>query len=63
MSNDVLRIKGVKTKTGLGRSQIYQLLKEQKFTSQIKLGRRAVGWLEHEIDEWINSRKAERDAR
>jgi prophage regulatory protein len=52
----VLRLKEVCQVTGLGRSFIYQLQAERRFPHSIKIGVRAVGWLESEVREWINSR-------
>ncbi len=55
-STSVLRLPQVKAKTGLGKSQIYAEIKRQEFPAPIKLGLRASGWLEHEIDDWIERR-------
>jgi prophage regulatory protein len=52
----VLRLKEVCKVTGLGRSFIYQLQAEQKFPHSIKIGVRAVGWLEGEIRDWLGER-------
>jgi prophage regulatory protein len=52
----VLRLKEVCRVTGLGRSFIYQLQAERRFPQSIKIGARAVGWLESEVREWIDSR-------
>ena len=51
----ILRLPGVKERIGLGKSYIYQKIKEGTFPRPVSLGvdRRAVGWLEHEIDTWI----------
>lgn len=61
-SKRLIRLDEVKHKTGLSRSSIYQRIKEQSFPSCINLGAggRSVGWLESEIDAWIESRIAER---
>ncbi len=56
MSQSILRLPQVKARTGLSRSLIYLLIKEGKFPKQVNLGDRAVGWLESEIDSWIESR-------
>lgn len=53
----IIRLKEVKTMTGLSRSTIYQYIKDDLFPSQIKLGLRCVGWTENEITQWINSKK------
>jgi prophage regulatory protein len=57
----VLRIKDVKQRTGLCTSAIYQLKLAGKFPKPIRLGGNSVGWLEHEVDAWIEARVAERD--
>lgn len=52
----ILRLKQVISRTGLSRSTIYVLMSENSFPKQLKLGAHAVGWIESEIDEWINLR-------
>jgi prophage regulatory protein len=52
----VLRLKEVCKVTGLGRSFIYQLQAERQFPHSIKIGVRAVGWLEREVQEWVERR-------
>jgi len=59
MSKTILRIPQVKERTGLGNSQLYKLISEDKFPRQIKLGLRASGWIETEVDEWIEKKIAE----
>ena len=50
----ILRMPGVKGKTGLGRSTIYELMANQKFPRPVDLGGgRAVGWFEDAIDDWL----------
>lgn len=56
MANTALRLKAVITRTGLGRSTIYAKVKRGEFPSPINLGERAVGWLDSEIDNWLESR-------
>jgi len=51
-----LRLKQVCQLTGLGRSMIYQMQAEKRFPQRIKLGERAVGWLEREVQEWLAQR-------
>ncbi len=41
-------------KTGLSRSAIYLRVNQGRFPKSISLGGRAIGWVEAEIDEWIN---------
>ena len=51
-----LRRKQVETRTGLSRSMIYQHIKDGAFPKPFPLGRRAVGWLESDVSEWIAGR-------
>lgn len=52
----ILRLKSVIEQTGLSRSTIYERMNDKSFPSAINLGRRTVGWLEHEIENWISER-------
>ena len=61
MTKKVLRRKAVEAKTGNSTSTIYEKMAAGEFPKPIKLGARAVGWLEDEIDGWIERRLAERD--
>jgi len=56
MSNSILRLPLVKTRTGLSRSSIYLAAAEGKFPKPVRLGVRAVGWLESEVDAWLSAR-------
>ena len=49
----ILRLPQAKERTGLSRSTIYQLVKEGRLKAPIKLGARASGWLESDIDEFL----------
>lgn len=53
----VLRLAKVRDATGLSRSMIYQLEAEHRFPKRIRLGSRAVGWLEDEVQQWIAGRR------
>lgn len=53
-----LRLPEVEQKTGLGHSRIYVLEKEGRFPRRIKISDRAVGWLETEIEDWVDGRTA-----
>lgn len=62
MANAVLRLPIVKNRTGLSRTTIYKRIADGTFPKPIKIGVRAVGWLESDIDAFIeglvkNSRK------
>jgi prophage regulatory protein len=55
----ILRLPEVCALTGSGRSFIYQLQAEGRFPQRIKLGARAVGWVEEEVQRWLGERIAE----
>lgn len=58
----VLRRQQVQARTGLARSSIYALIAIEQFPTPIRLSANTVGWLEHEIENWIGDRaKASRD--
>ncbi|MDP1672843.1 MAG: AlpA family transcriptional regulator [Burkholderiales bacterium] len=52
----ILRLPAVKTRTGLSRSTIYLRVSEGKFPKPIALGPRAVGWIDLEIEAWMQER-------
>ena len=56
MSDTILRLPEVENKTGRKRSSIYADISEGKFPAPINLGARAVGWLESEINQWIDEK-------
>ena len=56
-TDKILRLTEVKLRTGLSRSSIYLYVKSRCFPPAIKLGRRSVGWLEADIQGWIESGK------
>jgi prophage regulatory protein len=56
----ILRRKQVQEQTGLSRTVIYERVAHGDFPKPIKLGvgARAVGWLESEINGWIEAQVA-----
>ena len=52
----ILRLRAAKELTGLSRSSIYLMMRAGTFPKNISLGARAVGWLEVDIQAWIDSR-------
>ena len=63
MVTAILRLPAVKARTGLSRSAIYSRVSEGTFPRSVRLGGRAVGWVEVEIQHWLEqqieaSRKA-----
>jgi len=49
----ILRLPQVCDLTGLGRSMIYQMEADKRFPERVKIGTRAVGWLEREVHAWL----------
>ena len=56
--NKFLRLRDVINTTGLSRSSIYLLMRDDKFPRSILLGARSVGWTQSSIDQWIEGRIA-----
>lgn len=60
----ILRLKALQARIGLGRSAIYYLMDAQHslfdahFPRSIKLGAHAVGWIESEVEAWLEYRVA-----
>jgi len=55
----LVRLNAVKAITGRSRSSIYA---DAKFPRPVKIGPRAVAWVEHEIRAWVDARIREREA-
>ncbi|MGV8889806.1 MAG: AlpA family phage regulatory protein [Pseudomonas sp.] len=50
----ILRLPAVKAATGLGRTKIYDLMKEGRFPKSCRIaGAHAVGWSSLEVEAWI----------
>jgi prophage regulatory protein len=47
-------------KTGLHRSTIWRMERQGAFPKSIPLGKNSKGWLESEVDEWLNEKRAAR---
>ena len=58
----IIRLPKVEERTGKSRSRIYADIEAGTFPKPIKLSARAVGWIESEIDAWIDSKIADREA-
>lgn len=54
-----LRLPEVKTETGLGKTSIYQLIREGEFPKPVKISSRAVAWREGSIEAWKADRQAQ----
>jgi prophage regulatory protein len=58
----ILRSRAVCDKAGFrGNSTLYAAMDQQGFPRPIALGPRSVGWIEEEVDAWIEVRRAKRD--
>jgi prophage regulatory protein len=56
MSNKINRLPAVIEKTGLSRSSIYLRMNKREFPQSISLGDRAIGWLEADIEQWLEDK-------
>jgi prophage regulatory protein len=54
MGHSILRLPELKERIGLSRSTIYRRISENTFPKPVALGGRAVGWIESEIDHWLD---------
>ena len=52
----ILRLPQVCRITGLCRSMIYQLESQRRFPCRVRIGARAVGWVESEVQGWVAQR-------
>jgi len=53
-----LRLREVKTITGLSGTTIWRLEKFDAFPKRRLIARRAVAWLQEEVEQWIASKKS-----
>ncbi len=53
---NVLRIKAVVKATGLSRTTLWRLERRGDFPKRLRLGPNATGWIESEVQQWIESR-------
>ncbi len=63
MTPSFLRLSTVKARTGLSRSTIYRRMAEGQFPVAVPLGGRSIGWLDADVNEWINGQLALRAKR
>jgi prophage regulatory protein len=57
----LIKLIDVKNTTGLARSTIYKYISDGSFPKPVRLGVKAVAWVESEVQEWIQERIEERD--
>jgi len=62
MAYKILRLPAVIDKTGSNTNDIYNGMKTGTFPKSVPIGKRTVGWLESEIDDWIAAKVRARDA-
>lgn len=53
-----LRLPQVLARVGLKATRLYQLIGDGDFPAPVRLGERAVAWLEDEVEKWIQERAA-----
>jgi prophage regulatory protein len=58
MADAILRLPAVKARVSLSRSTIYAKVAEGTFPKPVILGKRAVGWVESEIQGWLEQQIA-----
>lgn len=52
-NQSLIRLPEVLKRTGFGKAWIYHLISEGRFPAPVKIGVRAVAFVESEVDEWI----------
>ena len=60
MSHQILKLKEISSLTKLSSSTIYRLVQTGEFPRPIKLAAHASGWLESDIEDWIQARQKAR---
>ncbi len=58
MATAFLRLPHVIQRTGMSRSAIYKMIAEGGFPEAVRIGTRAVAWIEADIESWSESRIA-----
>ena len=56
MNNKILRIKQVVERIGASKTTIYRWINANQFPRPINLSSSSVGWLEADINDWIQSK-------
>lgn len=52
----ILRLREVVARTGLSKATIRRLELEGAFVNRVRIGVRAVGWREAQVEQWVNDR-------
>jgi prophage regulatory protein len=61
MKTSLIKLKDVIAVTGVSRSHIYALAQKGHFPKPVKLTERSSAWVASEVQEWIDTRIAQRD--
>lgn len=56
MSQTLIRMPETMRRTGYGKAWLYRLINQNKFPKPVKIGSRAIAFVESEVDDWINQR-------
>ena len=56
----IIRKKELFPKVGMSDATVYRLEKKGKFPKRVQIGPNSVGWIEGEVDQWIERLAAER---
>ncbi|XIH78894.1 hypothetical protein C1N56_14200 [Pantoea sp. SGAir0175] len=56
MSESLIRLSEVQRRTGYSKAWLYRLMSEKRFPLPVKIGARAIAFIESEIDAWIEER-------
>lgn len=52
----VYRMTDLTRAIGLGKTKIYEMIKEGEFPRPIELGSNSVGWLVEDVKDWVKNR-------
>lgn len=56
MSQSFIRLSEVLCRIQLSKAWVYKLIAQEKFPKPVKIGSRAIAFIESEVDDWINQR-------
>jgi len=56
MARSLIRLREVMHKSGLSRTAIYDAMRAGTFPQSVPIGARTIGWIEDEVDAWIEGR-------
>ncbi len=54
--SSLIRLNKVISITGLSKSSIYEMMSKGYFPKNVRIGKRAVGWIDVEIYNWIETK-------